>query len=88
MDRLSGGRRSWGLHLDSIDSLFWSPSALLVFLENVDPRLDAPQTAPVADVHLLRSHLLTAGALEARAAHAGMRPAAGATVLAGGLAVS
>lgn len=88
MDWLSGGGGSRGLSLSGIGSLLRGPSALLVSLENVDPRLNASQPGPVADVHLLRSHLLAAGALEARAAHAGMRSAAGATVLAGGLAVS
>lgn len=87
--RLSGGRRSRGLDLGGIDGLpLWWPSPWLVFLERVGPWLDAPQAASVADVHLLRSHLLTAGPLEAWATHTGMWPAAGATVLAGGLAVS
>lgn len=88
MDWLSGGGRSRGLSLRDIGSLLRGPSPLLVSLENVDPRLNASQTGPVADVHLLWSHFLAAGAMEARAAHTGMRSAAGATVLAGGLAVS
>lgn len=87
--RLSGGRRSRGLDLGGIDGLpFWGPSPWLVSLERVGPGLNAPQAAPVTDVHLLWSHLFTAGPLEAWATHTGMWPAAGATVLAGGLAVS
>lgn len=89
LHRLSGGRRSWGLGLGAVAALsLRGPSPRLVSLERVGPGLDAPQAAAVPDVHLLRGHLLTAGALEARAAHAGVGPAAGAAVLAGGLAVS
>lgn len=88
VNRLPGGCRSWGLDLGGIDSLVGGPSLRLVPLERVGPRLNAPQTAPFPDVHLLGSHLLTAGPLEAGATHAGMRPTAGAAVLAGGLAVS
>lgn len=88
VDRLFRGRRSWGLDLDGIDSLLWGPSPWLVSLEKVCPGLNTPQTAPVTDVHLLWSHLLTTGSLEAWATHTGMWPTAGATVLAGGLAVS
>lgn len=84
---LPGGCRSWGLDLGGIDSLVGGPSLRLVPLERVGPWLNPPQTASFPDVHLLRSHLLTAGPLEAGATHAGMRPTAGAAVLAGGLAV-
>ncbi len=88
VDRLPGGRRSWGLDL-GIDGLpFWGPSPWLVSLERVGSWLNTPQTGPVTDVHLLWSHLLTAGPLEAWATHTGMWPAARATVLAEGLAVS
>lgn len=84
---LPGGRRSRGLDLGGGRPL-GGPPPRLVLLERVAPRLNAPQGASVAYVHLLRSHLLAAGPLEARAAHAGLRPAAGAAVLAGRLAVS
>lgn len=63
---LSGGRRSRGLDLGGIDGLpFRGPSPRLVFLERVGPRLNALQSASIADVHLLWSHLLAAGPLEA-----------------------
>lgn len=89
MARLSGDGRSWGLSLGGIGDLpLRGPSPRLVSLEGVGAGQNAPQGASVADVHLLRGHLLTAGALEARATNAGMWPAAGAAVQAGGLAVS
>lgn len=89
VSRLSGGCRSWALNLGGAHGLsVRGPSPWLVLLKGVGAGLNPSQGASVADVHLLRSHLFTAGALEPRATHTGMGSAAGATVLAGGLAVS
>lgn len=86
--RLSSGRRSRGLQPGGVDGMpLRGPPLRLVFLEGVVAGLNAPQTASVTDVHLLGGHLLAARPLEARAAYARVRPTAGATVLAGGLAV-
>ena len=79
--RAPGSSRIRGLPLGG-------PPPRLVLLEGVGAGLDAPQGPAVADVHLLRGHLLTASPLEARATHTGVGAAAGASVLAGRLAVS
>lgn len=78
---------SWSLAPGTIGLFVVGPFVCSVSMEGVGPRLHSPQCPSVTDVHLLWGHLLTARPLKARATHTGMRAAAGATVLAGGLAV-